>query len=116
MPRTIFTVLLLVVIGTSPAWGSEWKQFSRWNTSIMGVKTKGVVQRRGDDIRGVLYVYQHSGRKIPYHFKGRIRGDRIWAAHSDGHVFRGRIGSGRRVQGVLTTRGGFRVPVKLSPR
>ena len=116
MPRTIFTVLLLIVIGTSPAWGVEWKQFSRWDTSIMGVRTKGIVKKRGNDIKGVLYVYRHSGRRVPYHFRGRIRGDRIWAAHSDGHVFRGRIGRGRSVQGVLTTRGGFRVPVRLSPR
>lgn len=115
MPRTILTMLVLMVIGIAPAWGTEWEPFSRWDTSIMGVRTKGIVKKRGDDIRGVLYVYRH-GRRIPYHFKGRIRGNRIRAAHSDGHVFRGTIGPGRSVQGVLTTRGGFRVPITLSPR
>jgi len=86
------------------------KQFE---TRIMGVKLKGTVERRRDDIRGVVYVYRLFGKKDTYHFQGKIEGTSVVASHTSGHVFRGKIIPGRKVTGVLTTSSGIRIPLNV---
>ncbi len=91
-----------------PQWISQ-----RFRTSVMGAKVNGTVELRGDDVRGVAYVYPPFGGKNTYHFSGKIQGNRVVASHHSGHVFRGEIVGGRRVVGVVTTRRGSRIPLDV---
>jgi hypothetical protein len=91
-----------------PQWVSQ-----RFGTSVMGSRIKGTFERRGDDVRGVVYVYPPFGGKNTYHFTGKIQGNRVVASHHSGHVFRGEIVGGNRVVGVVTSRGGTRIPLDV---
>lgn len=108
-----FMMLAGVVLWASVASAVEWTPPRSWETSVMGVKVKGMVQRRLSDIKGVLHIYQPLGKKLTYHFTGTVQGDRVQASHTDGHVFQGRITDERKVEGVLTTKAGHRIPLKV---
>jgi hypothetical protein len=100
-----------------PVLGSDWNMSGNWETRYMGHKVKGTVHRQGNDISGVLYVYPpFSKEKWTFHYTGKIDGDRVYASHSDGHVFRGKIRPDRRVEGTITTKDGYRLPVNVAPR
>jgi len=141
MPCRILTSFLLVTAVTLPVWminssaeASLGGQLASWSanaaaqaaarsepawvhkvveTRIMGAKVRTEVQRRGGDLRGVVYIYPPFSPKETYHFTGKIEGDSVRAAHVDGHEFRGRISPDRWVEGTLTTNRGRRIPLKV---
>lgn len=90
----------------------QWVK-KNFETSVMGSRVRGTVERKGSDLRGVLYVYPLFGGKDTYHFHGSIQGNRVVASHTNGHVFRGTIVRGRKVKGVLTTSRGVRIPLDV---
>jgi len=91
-----------------PQWVSQ-----RFRTSVMGARVKGTFERRGDDVRGVVYVLPPFGGKDTYHFTGKIQGNRVVASHHGGHRFQGEIVGGNKLVGVVTTRGGTRIPLDV---
>ncbi len=109
--RVLAVVVLLSVCGTF-VWATGWTNPKPWDTRIMGIRVKGQVQRNVNDIKGVLYIYQPLGKKLTYHFTGKIQGDTVVASHTDGHVFHGRITQDQKVEGTLTTSQGHRIPVR----
>ena len=116
MTYRVVTAWALLVMVTVPVWGSDWDMSGNWETRVMGQKVKGTVKRLGNDINGVLYVYPPFGKKWTFHYTGKIEGDKVEASHTDGHVFRGKIKPDKRVEGVLTTKDGYRFPVSAAPR
>lgn len=113
MPLKTFPILVVAVFWASMALAVEWTPPRSWETSVMGVQVKGMVQRKLNDIKGVLHIYQPLGKKLTYHFTGTVEGDQVRASHTDGHVFQGRITDDRKVEGLLTTKKGHRIPVKV---
>jgi len=105
--------LAAITLWTSASWAVEWSPPRSWETHVMGVKVKGMVQRKLNDIKGVLHIYQPMGKKLTYHFTGMVEGNKVQASHTDGHVFQGRITDERKVEGVLTTKTGHRIPLKV---
>ncbi|MFH1118088.1 MAG: hypothetical protein V1792_29555 [Pseudomonadota bacterium] len=94
------------------------RQQAQWvsqgfGTSVMGARVKGTIERRGDDLRGVVYVYPPLGKKNTYHFTGKVQGNGVAAWHHSGHSFQGEIVGGRRVVGVVTSRQGTRIPLDV---
>jgi len=83
---------------------------------MMGATIRGHVEHRGNDIRGVVYIYPPFGKKRTYHFTGKVSGDRVSGSHTDGHRFQGRFISSQQVEGILTTKNGRRIPVTMSRR
>ena len=90
----------------------QWLK-KNFETSVMGSRIRGTVERKGSDLRGVVYVYPLFGGKDTYHFNGKINGNRVVASHSNGHVFRGTLTPERKVKGVLTTSRGVRIPLDV---
>jgi hypothetical protein len=82
-------------------------------TRVLGAKVRTEVQRNGRDLKGVVRITPPFSPLETYHFTGKIEGDSIMAAHVSGHAFQGRITSDRHVEGILTTRDGFRIPLKV---
>lgn len=113
MRLTTLMIAAAITISTSTAWAVDWSSPRSWETHVMGVKVKGMVQRKLNDIKGVLHIYQPMGKKLTYHFTGIVDGNKVQASHTDGHVFQGRITDERKVEGVLTTKAGHRIPLKV---
>ncbi|MFC1834400.1 hypothetical protein ACFL2Q_06665 [Thermodesulfobacteriota bacterium] len=111
-----FVIVCLVVTSVS-VWGADGK---RTITRKMKYMMHDVTIRatiKADRISGVArIVVPFSRKKLRYHFKGRIRGNRIVARHHQGHVFRGRLFPNGGVKGVLRTRKGVKVPISVPPR
>ncbi len=95
-----------------PLQQTQWIS-QRFGTSVMGARVRGTVERRGDDLRGVVYVSPPFGKKNTYHFTGKIQGNRVFASHHSGHSFQGEIVGGRRIVGVVTSRRGTRIPLDV---
>lgn len=110
--RTLL-ILAVVMLWASTSCAVDWTPPRSWETSVMGVKVKGKVQRKLNDIKGVLHIYQPLGKKLTYHFTGTVEGDKVLASHTDGHMFQGRITDERKVEGILTTKTGHRIPLKV---
>jgi len=113
--RRLLTTVLLLAVAAPFAWGSGdsgWKTIVR-EKRILAHKIKATIQRKADDIRGVVYVYPPFGKRNTYHFTGKVEGRRVTASHTSGHVFHGRIEGNRRVVGELKTKRGYRIPIKI---
>ena len=111
----MMTLVVLAMIAV-PVLGSDFNMSGNWETRYMGYKVKGTVQRQGNDISGVLHVYPpFRQQKWTFHYTGNIDGDNVYAYHTDGHVFRGKITPDRRVKGTITTKDGHRLPVNVAP-
>ena len=91
---------------------TDWSPPRNWEIKVMGMKVRGTVQRRNNEIKGALYIYPPMVEKWSYHWSGNTDGDRIWASHSDGHSFSGTITPDRAAEGIITTRYGHRIPIK----
>ena len=114
--RVLMGLVVLAMV-VAPVFGTDLNMSGNWETRYMGHKVKGTVQRQGNDISGVLYVYPpFSKDKWTFHFTGKIDGDKVYASHTDGHVFHGKISPDRRVKGTITTKDGYRLPVNVAPR
>lgn len=117
MKYRVATTLAAFLMLAVPVFGSDGNMSGKWETRVMGYKVQGTIQRQGNDINGVLYVYPpFSRQKWTFHYTGRIDGDKVYASHTDGHVFRGKIGPDKRVEGIITTKDGYRFPVSAKPR
>jgi len=92
--------------------GPRWRA-RNFDLNLMGVEVKGTVERLGHRLRGVAHVYRVLGGKDTYHFTGRIKGNQIVASHTSGHHFRGHMTRGGELDGVLITKGGLRLPIKV---
>lgn len=111
----LLTTVLLVAVAAQFAWGSGdsgWTTIVR-ETRILAHKIKATIQRKANDIKGVVYIYPPFGKRNTYHFTGKIDGRRVTASHTSGHVFHGRIEGKKRVVGELRTKKGYRIPIKI---
>lgn len=84
------------------------------DTGFMGYKIKATVERKAKELRGVVHVYPPFGKKLTYHFTGKINGKSIVASHHGGHGFHGRITGKTTVEGTFTDKNGMSVPVKVA--
>jgi hypothetical protein len=99
-------------VQTDSGGGQGWNRKVA-HTTMFGAKIKTEVERKGSDLRGVVYVTPPFSKTETYHFTGKIEGDQVWAAHSDGHRFRGKVTPDRRVVGEVTTNKGRRFPLDV---
>jgi hypothetical protein len=90
------------------AWNA--REFS---ARVVGASVKGRIERKGERLKGVIHVDQWLGDANTYHFKGRVSGRTITVRHDSGHSFQGRATRGGFIAGVLTTKKGLRIPVKI---
>lgn len=82
--------------------------------TVLGHKAQLKINREGESINGVLFLYPPMGKKATYHFQGTIKGDKVTAYHTDGHSFSGTINAQTgKVEGVLTTKKGVKVPLSV---
>ncbi len=86
-----------------------WKA-RHWQGRIMGFKVKGSVERRDNDLRGVVSLRPLVGKAMRFAFTGKIDGDKVTAG-SGGHVFQGRIRPDGKVAGKLSIKNGPRIPL-----
>ncbi len=86
-----------------------WKA-RHWQGRIMGFKVKGSVERRDNDLRGVVTLRPLVGKAMRFAFTGKINGD-IVTAGAGGHVFQGRIRPDGKVAGKLSIKNGPRIPL-----
>lgn len=82
-------------------------------TRVLGAKVRTEVQRNGPDLKGVVRIRPLFSPLETYHFTGKIEGESIRAAHVSGHAFQGKITPDKHVEGILTTRDGLRIPLKV---
>jgi len=109
----------LVVLGTTlgilyfaaAALGAD--RSYKWETAAPGMRIKVTATTRGEHVSGVAHIYQF-GKKNTYHFAGTLQGNRLIVSHPDGHTFSGTLTPQGRVEGVLTTKNGQRIPVSAS--
>jgi hypothetical protein len=80
---------------------------------MLGAEIKTDVQRRGNRLKGVVYVRLPFSKWRTYHFTGKINGRTVRASHHSGHRFMGNITRDNNVEGILTTSKGRRIPLKL---
>lgn len=88
----------------------------RWHASTMGAVIEATVNQKGHAIDGVAEVHSPFGQKDTYHFIGNIDGNRVTAAHHEGHRFAGSVTPNGQVVGTLRTRGGHEFSVSASRR
>jgi len=88
----------------------------KWHASSMGAVIEATINQRGHLINGVARVRNPSGEKNTYHFTGSIDGNRVTAAHHNGHRFAGTVNSNGQLVGVLRTKRGQQVSVTASRR
>lgn len=116
MFKGLASLFVWVVLITSSLAATGWSDGGQWESHMMGATIRGHVEHRGNDIRGVVYIYPPFGKKRTYHFTGKVSGDRVSGFHTDGHRFQGRFISPQQVEGILTTKNGRRIPVTMSRR
>jgi hypothetical protein len=114
--KKFMSVTVLIVSTILPAMVLGWNADGTWEARTMGAKIKADMQQQGDQITGVARVYPPAGKKVIYHFYGRVEGDRITASHPDGHAFRGKFVSPGRIAGSLTTKDGHSLSITASRR
>ena len=91
----------------------KWKN-KNWQTTVMGMKVTGQVQRKQNNIQGFLKIpMPFTGKRKTYTFKGHINGNNV-VARSGGHSFRGKIRPDGKVSGTVNIDGGPNVPL-VSP-
>ena len=92
-----------------PEENDRWEK-REWQTRVMGVKVKGDVERKGNDIKGVLkFRIPFTGKKKLYVYQGRIDGRQI-EGRSGGHTFKGRILDDGKVKGTIKIHNGPSIP------
>lgn len=110
-----FVVSPLFILWSLPAF-SVIDISGTWRASSMGAVIEATIQQKGHLISGVALVHNPNGKTNIYHFSGGINGNRVTAAHHDGHRFAGSINSKGQLVGVLRTKRGYKVSVAASRR
>jgi hypothetical protein len=87
-----------------------------WHASTMGAVIEATISQKGHAIDGVAEVHSPFGQKDTYHFIGNIDGNRVTAAHHEGHKFAGSVTPNGQVVGTLRTRDGHEFSVSASRR
>jgi hypothetical protein len=88
---------------------AQWK-IRDWQTKVLGIKIKGQVQRRENDIKGFLKFPLPFSRKAKvYRFEGHVNGRNI-TANSGKHTFRGTIRKDGKVKGKVHIHHGPSIP------
>jgi hypothetical protein len=114
MAKFLCIGLMLGLVFAFPSIGNCSQQGTKTaEVSVLGHKAKVKVNRNGESISGVLHLYPPFGKKSTYHFQGTIKGDHVTAHHTDGHSFSGTINQNGKVDGVLTTKTGMKVPISV---
>ncbi len=85
----------------------------KWEASVMGHRIKAQALQQGERLSGVAYLYDLFGNRSTYHFKGSVKGNKVVAAHNDGHIFKGDVTPDGRLVGYLNTSNGHRIPVDV---
>lgn len=111
--QALVTSLCLWLLMSVPAGAVGWNASGTWETKVMGATIRAKVTQNGDSVRGIVKVYQPSGKKDTYTFLGHVRGNQINAAHYSGHSFSGALSQQGSIVGTLTTKGGHRVPITM---
>ena len=84
-----------------------------WEGSYMGSRLKIQFQQSGRNVNGLLRVQGRAGIEDVYHFTGTYDRGNIYASHSDGHSFQGKLTDDRRLVGVVTTSKGTKFNLDL---
>ena len=86
-----------------------------WDTTFMGTRIQlSVLNHVGTSISGRLRITNTMGKQDTYHFQGTFDRGNIQASHHDGYVFKGSLGTGNRLTGVLRLRDGRQIPINFS--
>ena len=104
--------LLLFLAAALPAFAAEGP-VEVWQATYMLNRISAEVHHDGEAISGVVTVHQLSGENSTYHFSGTMQNGVIVASHRDGYVFRGRLVSQGKIQGVLTTKRGMLISLEV---
>jgi hypothetical protein len=107
----IFVVFSVVLCMGYEASASGANISGNWEAKVMGVLITTVVQQNGEQITGVSTIHNRGRKKDTYTFHGFVKGGHIEAAHSDGHGFSGNVVTNGRIEGSLTTKKGYTVPI-----
>jgi hypothetical protein len=105
----IALVVALCLTGAALAADRSYK----WEGSALGVRIKVTATAKGEQVSGVAHIVT-PGKKDTYHFSGTLEGNRLNVSHHSGHVFSGTLSPEGRVEGVLTTKTGQRIPISAS--
>ncbi len=65
---------------------------------------------------GVAFVFNTGGRTDTYHLFGYYRNNTIAGVHGSGHVYVGEMVSPNENVGLLTTKGGYELPLRARRR
>ena len=110
------SALIALTFIASPLWATAFNLSGDWEAGAMGAKLKAHVEQNGNQINGVAHVYPLFGKKLTYHFSGKVNGSEIYAAHHQGHSFRGRLNSRGLIEGVVRTKQGHKVGITAHRR
>lgn len=116
MKMRITAVFLVLIVVACPFWASGFNLTGKWVSSAMGAKLKAHITQKGDKINGVAFIYPLFGKKMTYHFSGTINGVDVFAAHHQGHSFRGKLTPRGTLEGVVYTRQGHKLAVSARRR
>lgn len=101
--------LVLLFMASAPCWA--WNLEGQWVANQMGARLEAVIEQAGNEISGVAYLHNPSGKVDTYHFKGVIQGNKVKAGHYSGHTFSGQILDENNLKGVVRTKKGYKVSV-----
>lgn len=110
-PAIIAPVVFIMLWLAGQVWAAELT--GKWEASIMGHRIKAQAVQQGENLSGVAYLYDLFGNRSTWHFKGFVKGNKVVAAHHEGHVFKGDVTPDGRLVGVLNTNNGHQIPIDV---
>lgn len=118
-------VFVLFLCGGGPAvCAAPGEVTELWQGSVLGAGFRaGVCFAASGDARGVLLLTHANGQTDVYHLAGRISDNAFELRHGSGHVFRGRLLPGGKMEGRVRLNNGLslslsgtrRLDVPLAP-
>ena len=109
--KYLLLVAAFVCMSWLPATGYAADASGQWVAKVMGSKIRAFVEQHGTRLSGLAKVRASNGKNATYHFVGTINGNQIQVAHHNGHSFSGVLTGPKKMEGVLTTRGGHSVSI-----
>ncbi|MDQ7831722.1 MAG: hypothetical protein RDU30_08315 [Desulfovibrionaceae bacterium] len=83
-----------------------------WEGGLYGSSVVARMEQDGQMLTGVVTVTGLGGQKDLYHVAGAVFGNTMYVLHGAGHVFEGEVTDSRAIQGILTTAGGKKLPLR----
>lgn len=111
MKKRLIAGAALVLLVMASGWCWAWNLEGQWVANQMGARLEATIQQAGNEISGVAYLHNPSGKVDTYHFKGMINGNKVSAGHYSGHTFSGQVLDENSIKGVVRTKKGHKVSV-----